>query len=130
MATSVGFTSGTNLFAKIVEKKERAPLKFGALLYFAVSRYKQFDRILHARDSHRESGVFSVVSLLSPVESIKPPIRAHGAHTLFVRLGDAGRKSFFRVNKLYVMWKCERGNSRVPWQPTRASQRGGLQDVT
>jgi hypothetical protein len=52
-----------------------------ALFFFlAASRGEQFYRLLFARDSHRVRGVFSVVALLSPVES-SIPSEALGAHT-------------------------------------------------
>lgn len=49
---------------------------------------------LLCRDSHRESGVFSVVSLLSPVES-SVPSGAQRAHTLLLRLGLMACKGIF-----------------------------------
>jgi hypothetical protein len=67
-----------------------------------VSSYEQFDRILHAHDSHRESGVFSFVSLLSPVESMKTSSQSSRSSQLFVRSRDARRKSFFAMDELYT----------------------------
>src|SRR3974377_2283553 len=55
------------------------------------------------RDSHRESGVFSVVSPLSPVES-SVPSEAYGPHTSLLLFGSISRKRIFTNsrNKAYT----------------------------
>ncbi len=63
-----------------------------ALFYFLLRRLTSGpDYDPFVRDTHRESGVFSIVSLLSPVDS-SISSGALLAHKFLVRAGDVGRK--------------------------------------
>lgn len=66
----------------------------GPLFVFAALRVERnlCCPVRFSRNSHRESGVFSFVALLSPVESSKPLSGAHGAHSFLVRLRINARK--------------------------------------
>jgi len=107
----------------------KGPGEVGALCFIlAVSRGERRNFVSFARDSHRVRGVFSVVSLLSPVESSEIPSEANELTPCFYALGSAVATGFFvilegvriprRLNRLsceypnYLMKRLSRSWSR------------------